>query len=137
MMNGKVIYFLEESVGSMFTANLQVVSDSVFCTGAGVLDPTSASKIRETKQNMVTKNNSCKNRNDVACQSIDIAWRVCPGDTSVQILQKFKALMSETGREGVGIIFASMLRDITNWESRQVQATCLPPSREVVAYCKI
>ena len=33
------------------------------------------------------KSDNCKNRNDIAGQSIDIDWHVCPGDKPVQILQ--------------------------------------------------
>ena len=47
-------------------------------------------------------------------------------DTSVQLLQKVKAFMSETGHEPESfrdtIIFASMFSDITNWASQKVQA---------------
>ena len=44
------------------------------------------------------KSNSCKNK-DIAGQSLDIEWHVCPGATSVQILQELKAFMPETGLE--------------------------------------
>ena len=84
------------------------------------------------------KSNSCQNRNDIAGQSIDIEWHVCAGDTSVQILQKPKAFMSETRHERDSfperIILASMFFDITSWESPQVQATCLAQAKEVAAY---
>ena len=57
------------------------------------------------------RSNSCKNTNDTASQSIDIESHVCLGDTSAQILQKFKSFMSETGHERESfpdrIIFAS------------------------------
>ena len=45
----------------------------------------------------------------------------CPGDTPVQIQQKRKAFMSETGQEPDRfldrIIFASTFNDITIWDS--------------------
>ena len=70
---------LEEPIGSMLTANVH--------TGPA-MDPLSASKILEKKAEAVRKRDSCKNRNDNAVLSIDTEWHVCPGDTSVQILQK-------------------------------------------------
>ena len=42
---------------------------------------------------------TCKNRNDVACQSMNIERHVCPADTSVQILYKLQAFMLEAGHE--------------------------------------
>ena len=45
--------FLEGPIGIMLTAQVHVFSDSVFCTGPGALDPTSASQMREKiQQNM-------------------------------------------------------------------------------------
>ena len=34
---------------------------------------------------------NCRNRNDIAGQSINIGWHVCLGDTSVQILHKLRS----------------------------------------------
>ena len=66
------------------------------------------------------KNDSCKNRNDTAGKSIDIAWHVCLGDTSVQVVQHLQLFMSYTGHEPEHfpnrIIFASIFNDITNWK---------------------
>ena len=43
----------DEPIGSMLTVKGHVLSDSVFCTGPGALDPTSASKqVVRTKQNI-------------------------------------------------------------------------------------
>ena len=42
---------LEELIGSMLTTRVRVFSNSVFCTGPGALDPTSAF-FWEGKQNM-------------------------------------------------------------------------------------
>ena len=71
---------------------------------------------------------SSKNRNDIAGQSIDIEWHVCPG-TSVQILHKLQVFMSETGHVPESfpdrIIFVSMFNCITNWKSPKVQTICL------------
>ena len=47
---------LEESI----TAQVNVFSDSVFCTGPGALDPISASKLREKKAEAVMKSDNCK-----------------------------------------------------------------------------
>ena len=56
----------------MLTARVHVFSDSVFCTGPGALEPTTASKKWEKKADDDMKNNSCKNRNDMAGQSMVI-----------------------------------------------------------------
>ena len=89
-----------------------------FCTAPGALDPISDSEFWEKKAEAVMKSNSCKNRKDIAGQSIDIEWHVCLGDTSVQILQQLKAFMLETGHEKDSFsdwnIFASMVDDIAN-----------------------
>ena len=63
----------------MLTAKVHVFSDSVFCTGPESLDPIWASKIGDKNAEIVINSDSC---NDVAGQSIDTGWHVCPGDTS-------------------------------------------------------
>ena len=81
------------------------------------------------------KSNSCKNRNDIAGQSIEIEWHVCLGDTSLQMLQKLKAFMSEARHEPENIpnriIFANMFNDITGWERPKVQAKYLVQAKYV------
>ena len=42
---------LEEPIGSMLTARVHGLSNSVLCNVPGALDPTSASKIEKIKQN--------------------------------------------------------------------------------------
>ena len=49
---------LEEPTGSMFTTNVQVFSDSVFCTGRGALDPVSASKSWDEKAEAIMKSDN-------------------------------------------------------------------------------
>ena len=77
-------------------------------------------EVPEQKAEAVMKSHSCKNRNDMAGQSIDMDWHVCPGNTSVQILQKLEASMSETGHalesDPNRTIFGSMFNDIPNGE---------------------
>ena len=51
------------------------------------------------KQKQIMKSDTCKNRNDIAGQSIDLEWHECPADTSVQILHELQVVMSETGHE--------------------------------------
>ena len=84
---------LEEPIGSMLIAKVDVFSDSVFSTDPGALDLLSASKMLEKKAGAVMKSDSCKDRNDIAGQSIDIEWHVC--DTSVQLLKKLKACVGD------------------------------------------
>ena len=43
------------------------------------------------------KSDKSKNRSDITGQTIDMEWRVCLGDTSVQILQKLQGFTLETG----------------------------------------
>ena len=84
------------------------------------------------KQKQFKKSNSCKNRHDTAVPSIEMY--VCPGDTSVQILQKLKIFTSEARREPElltnRIILASMFNDITSWESLAVQAKSFARAKE-------
>ena len=119
----------KEAKGSMHTAQVHA---SVFCTDPGALDPSSAFGIGTRQAEAVMKSNSCKRRNDIAGQSIDIERHVCLADTSVQILQKHNAFMAETGHEHASFsdrtIFASMFHDITNCTSRKVQNDCLAQS---------
>ena len=84
---------------SMLTAKVHVFSDSVFCTGPGSLDSTSALTFLENTAHAVMKTDKSQNRNNIAGQSIDIELHVCPGDTLVQILHKLQEFMSETGHE--------------------------------------
>ena len=60
----------------------------------------------------------CRNRNDIAGQSMDIEWHVWLGDMSLQILHKLQEFMSETGPVPESfpdrIIFAGLFNDITN-----------------------
>ena len=88
----------------------------------------------------VTKIVNCKSKSDIAGQSIDIEWHVCLGDTTVQILQKLRVFKSETRHDPENfldrIIFASMLNEITKWESRKVQDKCRAQAKDVVTYAK-
>ena len=77
----------------------------------------------------VVKSNSCKNRNDVASQSIDIEWHVYLGDTFVQRLRGRDLRVSQTRS-----FFVSMFNDITNMEKPKVQPKC-PYHTEEVADC--
>ena len=61
------------------------------------------------------KSDNCKNRNDIAGQSIDLEWHVCPGDTSVQPLRKLQEFVSETRRA------REHVQRHHNWESQTVQ----------------
>ena len=56
--------------GSMLTAKVHVSTNSVFCTGPGALDLIGASTIQEKKAEAVMRSNNCKNRNDIAGQSV-------------------------------------------------------------------
>ena len=99
MMKGNYHLLFEDPMGSMFTA-VHVFSDSVFCTGQDALGASSASEIWTKKaESSAKKSNSCKNISDIAGQSIEIDWHACFGDTSVQMLQKLKAVMSEAAHE--------------------------------------
>ena len=115
----------EEPLGSVFTA-VHVFSESVFCKDPDALGASSASEIWTKKFEAAKKSNSCKNISDIAGHSIEIDWHACLGDTSVQIWQKLKAVMSEAAHEPEHfpdrIIFASMFNDITSWESQRMQA---------------
>ena len=51
------------------------------------------------KAETVITSDSCKNRNDITSQSIEVEWHVCPGDGSVQILRRLKVFISEAGHE--------------------------------------
>ena len=94
----------------------------------------SASRILKKAENGM-RNHSSKNRNDIAGQSLDIELHVFLGDTSVQILQKLKVFMLETGHDPgsfqTGLFCESMFDDITNWESPNVQTKCLSQAEEV------
>ena len=52
---------------------------------------------------------------------INIEWHVCLGDTSVQIYQKLKAFMTETGHEPKSFPDRIMfINDVTNSERPKV-----------------
>ena len=77
MVTAKYHLSLEETIGSMFTAKVDVFSDSVFCTAPGALVSFSASKNWDRKAEAVMKSDNCKNRNDIAGQSTDIECHRC------------------------------------------------------------
>ena len=94
-------------------------------------------KIGETKQRPSRKSDHWKNRNDIAGQSIDIEWNVCPGDTSVENCKRYKGSRRRPGTHLTvpdRIIFASMFIDITNWESQKVQHKCTAQANEVAIH---
>ena len=66
----------------------------------------------------VMRSVKCNKRNDIAGQTIETDWHVCPGDTSVQMLHKVQEFMSETGHASESfpdrITYASMFNDITD-----------------------
>ena len=102
----------------MLTVNAHVFSDSVFLHGSRCVGSNQCFfKHAEKKVVEVMKSNSCKNSNDIARQSTDIG-HVCLGDTSVQILQKLGAFMTENRHEPESfpdrIIFASMFNYIAD-----------------------
>ena len=68
----------------MLTPRVHDFSDSIFCTAPSALDPTRASIFWDKKEEDVVKRNSCKNKNDIAGQSINIERHVCPGDTRLR-----------------------------------------------------
>ena len=72
----------------MLTATVHVFSASVFCTGPGIGSNRCYQNCE--KAETVVKGDNCKNRNDIAGQSIDIEWHMCLGDTSVQLLHKLQ-----------------------------------------------
>ena len=61
------------------------------------------------------KSNKCKNRNDIGCKSIEIAWHVCFYSAKVS---------------------ASMFNEITVWESQEVQAECVAQAKEEAIYAE-
>ena len=89
MMCGKVVY-LKSRLEACSQLKCIYSQTRFFRTGPGALDPNSASTIWEKKAEDCMKSDSCKNRNDIAVESIDIEWHVCLGDTSVQIVRKLK-----------------------------------------------
>ena len=117
---------------------MHVLSGSIFCSGPGSLDSTSAPNTGEKKKGRVMEIDSCKNRNNTAGQTIPIEWHVCLGDTSLQILHKLQELMSVTGhaRESFPdrIIFATTVNDITDYISKKVQGKRLDSAKEVASY---
>ena len=97
-----------------------------FCTCPRAFDSVSAFKIFGTeRQKQPRRGTVAKYRNHIAGQSIDIEWRLCFGDTSVQTVHMLQEFMSEAGRAAQSfpdrITSASMFNDITNWASQKVQ----------------
>ena len=84
------------------------------------------------------KSDSCKNRNDIAGESIDIEWHVCFGETSVQMLEKLQGFLSKVAHAVESftykIIFACMFNNITKWRSQKVQDICPAHAKEVASY---
>ena len=110
-----------------------------FCTGQGALDASSPSGIRRTKAENVVKSDIIIVRRETALQVSRLTLNVtCPDDTSLQIIQKLNAFMSETGQQPESfrdrIIFASMFNDNTCWESPKVQQTCPVQPKEVAIH---
>ena len=66
-------------------------------------------------------------------------WHVCLCETSVQILQKLKAFMSENGHEPESgpdsFITARIFHEIINWESSEgCKQACPAQAKELAAY---
>ena len=93
---------LEEPIGSMLTS-------------PGPLDLSFASEIweRKAKHDLTS---------DIADQSMDIVWHVCPGDTPVQILHKLQEFMSETEHAP------------ESFPDKIMQSKCLARAKEVATY---
>ena len=92
-------------------------------------------KTWENTADAVMKSVNCKkDRNDIACQTIQVEWHVSPGDTSVQMLQNVQVFMSENGRAPDSSpdsnIFTSMFNDITAHARKKEQGKCLESSKE-------
>ena len=77
---------LEEPIGTQFSAHVL----------AHWIQSVLQKNGKKRAEAVMTRGN-CKNRNRIAGRSIDIDWHACPGDTSVQILQKLQRFTSETG----------------------------------------
>ena len=64
------------------------------------------------------KSNRCKNRHDIAGQSLDIEWHVCLGDTCVQRLHRFRVFMSETQHEPGSFSRQDHVREHVQWHHK-------------------
>ena len=78
-------------------------------------------KTWENTADAVMKSVNCKkNRNDIACQTIQVEWHVSPGDTSVQMLQNVQFFMSDNGAHPI------VFQTVTSLRAR---STTSPPTR--------
>ena len=122
----------------MLTAQVHVFCHSVFFTGPGHWIQSVLQTFWRRRQKKSWKLTIARTGNTYAGLSVDIGWHACPGDTSVQMLRRPQEFMSETGHEPESlpdkIIFASMLNDITNWESQKVQNKWQAEASEVATF---